>query len=161
MKDVKVKLEKDAKDETRITFDFPALKHVEVDAHQSISAAVFSSESNVQLKFENFDFDITTGLSKNDDTGYLNFEVSSVIIKFGQSYLYHDNWVVQIVMHQLIYYLIVIFENTVKIFWGTAFLIHIPRAAASSHMRVGGHVGGTCVKSIWQTGHDHQTSFAS
>ena len=39
-----------------------------------------------------------TGLRANEK-GYIDFAVKDVRIKFGDSYLYHENWFVAFVMH--------------------------------------------------------------
>jgi hypothetical protein len=47
-----------------------------------------------------------------DERGFLSPVVYDVEIKFGNSYLYHDNKMMAFVMHQFIYYSIVMIENS-------------------------------------------------
>ena len=68
--------------------------------------------SKVELIFKDFKFDFRTDL-KLDSNGYLDPIVYSCEINFGDSYLYHDNPVLAFIMHQFIYFGIVIVENSV------------------------------------------------
>jgi len=69
------------------------------------------SESRVELIFEDFDFDIICDLVL-DENGFLDPIVKDVDVKFGKSYLYHDNKIVAFVMHQFVYFGIIIVENS-------------------------------------------------
>lgn len=62
--------------------------------------------------FKDFKFDFETDLVL-DEHGYLDPVVYSADIHFGESYLYHDNPITAFVMHQFIYFGIVIIENSV------------------------------------------------
>lgn len=66
----------------------------------------------MELIFEDFDFNFQTDLVL-DENGYLDPVVYDCDIKFGNSYLYHDNKIVAFVMHQFVYFAIVIVENSV------------------------------------------------
>jgi hypothetical protein len=68
--------------------------------------------SKVRLVFEDFDIDFQTDLIL-DENGYLDPVVYDCDIKFGKSYLYHENAIVGFVMHQFVYFAIVIIENSV------------------------------------------------
>lgn len=48
-----------------------------------------------------------------DENGYVDPVVYDADIKFGSSYLYHDNKIMAFVMHQFVYFAIVIIENSV------------------------------------------------
>ena len=48
-----------------------------------------------------------------DENGYLDPVVYDADIQFGESYLYHDNPVEAFFMHQIVYFGIVIIENSV------------------------------------------------
>ena len=62
--------------------------------------------------FKDFKFDFETDLVL-DENGYLDPVVYTADINFGESYLYHDNPIVAFVMHQIVYFGIVIIENSV------------------------------------------------
>ena len=47
-----------------------------------------------------------------DENGYLDPIIKDIDISFGKSYLYHDNKIVAFVMHQFIYFGIIIVENS-------------------------------------------------
>ena len=95
-----------------IKIDFPAIKKWEIDATQEINSWIMPSTSKVELIFEDFDIDFQTDLIL-DENGYLDPVVYDCDIKFGKSYLYHDNKIVAFVMHQFVYFAIVIVENSV------------------------------------------------
>ena len=63
--------------------------------------------STFELKFDNFKFDFDAYF-KLDDHGYLDPIVQSCDINFGKSYFYHDNGIVAIFMHQIIYFAIIV-----------------------------------------------------
>jgi hypothetical protein len=67
--------------------------------------------SPVELKIEGFDIDFQTDLVL-DENGYLDPIIKDIEISFGRSYLYHDNKIVAFVMHQFIYFGIIIVENS-------------------------------------------------
>lgn len=62
--------------------------------------------------FKDFKIDFETDLVL-DEHGYLDPVVYSADIHFGESYLYHDNPITAFIMHQFIYFGIVIIENSV------------------------------------------------
>ena len=109
--DVKFNLTR-AYDLSLIKIDFPAIKKWEIDATQTINSILLPSTSKVELIFEDFDIDFQTDLVL-DENGYLDPVVYDCDIKFGKSYLYHDNKIVAFVMHQFVYFAIVIVENSV------------------------------------------------
>jgi hypothetical protein len=50
------------------------------------------------LIFKDFKFDFDTDL-KLDENGYLDPVVKACNVRFGESYLYHDNPITALVMH--------------------------------------------------------------
>jgi hypothetical protein len=92
--------------------DFPVIKQWEIDATQEVNSWILPSKSKVELIFEDFDIGFQTDLVL-DANGYLDPVVYDCDIKFGKSYLYHDNKIVAFVMHQFVYFAIVIIENSV------------------------------------------------
>jgi hypothetical protein len=92
--------------------NFPALKNWQVKAHQDITFLIFPDQSEVKLILENFKVNFDTGLVL-DKNGYFDFELKSCIIDFGNSYFYHDNFIVEFLMHEIIYFGIVVIENSV------------------------------------------------
>lgn len=66
----------------------------------------------MELIFKDFKIDFETDLVL-DSNGYLDPVVYNADIHFGDSYLYHDNPITAFVMHQFIYFGIVIIENSV------------------------------------------------
>jgi hypothetical protein len=109
--DVKINLTR-GYDLSLIAVDFPAIKKWEIDADQEVNSWILPSKSKVELIFEDFDIDFSTDLVL-DENGYLDPVVYDCDIKFGTSYLYHDNKIVAFVMHQFVYFAIVIVENSV------------------------------------------------
>lgn len=99
-------------DKALISVKFPAIKHWEIDAKQDINFWFLPDYSNIQLIFKDFKLDFETDLVL-DEHGYLDPVVYSADIHFGESYLYHDNPITAFVMHQFIYFGIVIIENSV------------------------------------------------
>ena len=95
-----------------IKVDFPAIKNWVISANQRVGLALWSTESPVRLVFSDFDFDFNCNLRLGKD-GNLQPVVYDVDIKFGNSYLYHDNWFVAFAMHQFVYFAIVILEQSV------------------------------------------------
>jgi hypothetical protein len=53
--------------------------------------------SFVNLTFQNFFLSLNTGLTL-DRKGYLIPNIKSVALKFGNSYLYHSDWIWKIAM---------------------------------------------------------------
>jgi hypothetical protein len=70
----------------------------------------------VRLVLTDFNFDITFDPYIDSKSGALVYRVMDADINFGESYLYHDSWIVAMVMEQVLYYLMVIFENTIFLF---------------------------------------------
>lgn len=95
-----------------LVFDFPALKEWKISAHQESNQWIIPEESDIQLVFKDFSIDFQTYFHLKD-TGFLSPQVTAIEFHFGESYFYHDNFIVAFVMHQVIEYLIVIIENTV------------------------------------------------
>uniref|UniRef100_A0A7S3CRX8 Uncharacterized protein n=1 Tax=Strombidium rassoulzadegani TaxID=1082188 RepID=A0A7S3CRX8_9SPIT len=62
--------------------------------------------------FLDFDIDMATDLKVNQK-GFLDFHVYEVDIKFGESQFLHENPWVAFFMHQIIYYAIIVLENSV------------------------------------------------
>jgi len=93
-------------------FKFPALKSWEIDADQKVNTWIMPSESHVELIFKDFEFDFKSNFVL-DENGYLDPIMTDCDIKFGDSYLYHDNQIIAFAMHQFIYFAIVIVENSV------------------------------------------------
>ena len=77
---------------------FPALKSWQIDADQTSFIGFFPETSKVSLIFKNFKFDFDTDL-KLDENGYLDPVVKACSVRFGESYLYHDNPITALVMH--------------------------------------------------------------
>lgn len=90
---------------------FPALKHWEINAHQHVNNIILPSDSEINLVFKDFRFDLKAGL-KLDEHGYLDPVVTYCDIQFGESYFYHEDQIIAFVMHQFIYFAIVIIENS-------------------------------------------------
>ena len=63
--------------------------------------------STFRLIVDNFKFDFDASF-KLDNHGYLDPIVQYCDINFGQSYFYHDNGIMAIVMHQVIYLAIIV-----------------------------------------------------
>lgn len=94
-----------------VRFKFPAIKHWEITAHQHVNNVILPDQSNIQLIFKDFRFDFKAGL-KLDEHGYLDPVVTYCDIAFGESYFYHDDQFIAFIMHQFIYFGIVIIENS-------------------------------------------------
>ena len=109
--DVKLELTRGF-DLSLIKFDFPAVKKWEIDANQTINSWILPSNSKVELIFQDFDIDFQCDL-KLDENGYVDPVVYDADVKFGSSYLYHDNKIMAFIMHQFVYFAIVIIENSV------------------------------------------------
>jgi hypothetical protein len=61
------------------------------------------STSKVELIFKDFDIDFQTDFLL-DEKGFLDPVVYDVDLNFGETYLYHDDWFIQFVMHQFLYF---------------------------------------------------------
>jgi len=95
-----------------ISFKFPAIKHWDIDAHQHVNNWILPDDSDVQLVMKDFKFDFDADL-RLDSYGFLDPVVYGCDIHFGDSYLYHDNPVIAFIMHQFLYFGLVIIENSV------------------------------------------------
>ena len=95
--DVKLELTRGF-DLSLIKFDFPAVKKWEIDAMQEVNSLILPSKSRVELIFQDFDVDFQADLVL-DENGYVDPVVMDVDVKFGSSYLYHDNKIMAFVMH--------------------------------------------------------------
>ena len=109
--DIKIQLTRSF-DKALLSVKFPAVKHWEIDAKQDVNFWFLPDYSNIQLIFKDFKIDFETDLVL-DEHGYLDPVVYNADIHFGESYLYHDNPITEFVMHQFIYFGIVIIENSV------------------------------------------------
>ena len=96
-----------------IQVQFPAIKHWEISAEQHVNTWILPADSHVQLTFKDFTFDFNSGL-KLDYNGYLDPVVYSCSVHFGNSYFYHDDKLLALLMHQVIYFGIIILENSVS-----------------------------------------------
>lgn len=95
-----------------VSVKMPALKHWEVDGVQITNFWFLPDISEFELIFENFKFDFDASF-KLDEHGYLDPVVQSCDINFGKSYFYHNNGLVAIFMHQIIYFAIITIQNSV------------------------------------------------
>lgn len=111
IKDIKLNFTKKY-DFSLVKLDFPAIKEWEIDAMQEVNSWILPSKSQVELIFKDFDVDFACDF-KLDDKGYLDPIFYDVDIKFGESYLYHDNKIMAFVMHQFVFFGIVIVQNSV------------------------------------------------
>jgi hypothetical protein len=84
-----------------LQISFPALKEWKLHAMQKTNTWILPEESKVELEFKKFKFDISCQLKVTDE-GYLKPITYGADIKFGESYLYHDNQFVAIIMHQVV-----------------------------------------------------------
>jgi len=112
IQDISISLTRPVMDHSLLTVKFPALKHWEISADQTVNFWFIPDGSKVQLIFKDFKLDFACDLQL-DKNGYLDPIVYDVDIQFGQSYLYHDNPITAIVMHQVIYFGLVIIENSI------------------------------------------------
>jgi hypothetical protein len=90
----------------------PAVKSWKISANQKVNTWILPSDSKVDLEFKNLEFEYQVDL-KLTDKGYLKPIVYDVSIKFGDSYFYHEDQFIAFIMHQFIYFSIVIIENSV------------------------------------------------
>lgn len=98
-------------DKGLLKFDFPALKHWEITANQHVNTWILPSTSQVELIFKDFDIDFEVELVL-DEKGYIDPVVYKCDIDFGESYFYHENTILKIMMHQLVQLSLVIIENS-------------------------------------------------
>ena len=68
-------------------------------------------DSKIELCFKDFDIDFSASLAVNAD-GNLKPTFYTLHIKFGDSYLTHDNWFFAFLMHQFVEFSLIIIENT-------------------------------------------------
>ena len=95
-----------------LSVKFPAIKRWQINAKQDVNFWFLPDFSDVQLIFDDFAIDFDTDF-KLDENGYLDPIVYKADIHFGDSYLYHDNPITAFVMHQFIYFAIIIVENSI------------------------------------------------
>jgi hypothetical protein len=107
-------------DKRLIKFDFPAIKEWEIKAHQHVNSWILPHESDVKLVIKDFDVDFDSDL-KLDENGYLDPIVWNADVKFGETFLYHENKFIGFIMHQLIEYLILVIKDSVYFLGGTLF----------------------------------------
>jgi hypothetical protein len=84
-----------------ILMDMPALKYWAISATQDFHHWYYPSKSEIIVYIEDFDVDFGFDL-KLDEKGYLDPVVWDVVINYGDSYVWHDNWYVQYTMHQFL-----------------------------------------------------------
>lgn len=65
------------------------------------------ADSPVKFTFKDFEFDLDADFELGED-GYLDPIVYSVKINFGESSLYHDNFILGFFMHQWVKYTLII-----------------------------------------------------
>lgn len=68
---------------------------------------VLPADSPVKFTFKDFEFDLDADFELGED-GYLDPIVYSVKINFGESSLYHDNFILGFFMHQWVKYTLII-----------------------------------------------------
>jgi hypothetical protein len=90
--------------------DFPALKEWKIDALQKTNSWIWP-ETYVELEFTDFDVNFNTQLELYE-SGFLKPVVYELEIKFGNTYVYHENWLISFVMGQFIEFAIVVIENS-------------------------------------------------
>lgn len=90
----------------------PAVKNWKISANQHVNTWILPSDSKIDLEFKNLEFEFQVDL-KLTDKGYIKPIVYDVQIKFGDSYFYHEDQFIAFIMHQFIYFSIVIIENSV------------------------------------------------
>jgi hypothetical protein len=71
------------------------------------------ADSPVKFTFRDFDFDLDADFELGED-GYLDPIVYSAKIRFGESELTHDNFILGFFMHQWVKYTIIIVENSAQ-----------------------------------------------
>lgn len=91
--------------------DFPAIKEWKIDASQKTNSWLLPEESHVELEFTDFDINFNTQLELFDD-GFLKPVVYELEVKFGSTYVYHDNFILSFIMGQFIEFAIVVIENS-------------------------------------------------
>ena len=122
VEDVKIELT-EGYDFPLMKVDFPAIKDWEIDATQTVNTWILPSTSQVQLMIKDFDIDFQCDFFV-DENGFLDPVVYDVDINWGESYLYHDNKIIQFVMHQWLYFGMLMVENSVY-FVGDIIFSHI------------------------------------
>ena len=80
-------------------------------AIQESNLFLIPEKSNIHITISDFKFDFEASF-KLEDKGYLNPIVKSCHINLGNSYIYHENPIIAFIMHQVLYYLKVVIENT-------------------------------------------------
>lgn len=107
-------------DKSLIKVDFPAIEDWTISANQEVNTWLFPESSPIELVFKDLDIDGSFAL-KLDEKGYLDPVVNDMTIKFGDSFLYHDNWFVAFCMHQTIEFAIQVIQNSVYFVGGFIF----------------------------------------
>lgn len=106
-----------------VSFEFPAIKHWEINADQNVNFWFLPDASPVQLILKDFKIDAAASFVLNEK-GYLDPMVEHIDINFGQSYLYHNNPITAFIMHQYLMFGIVVIEDSIW-FIGTFVLSHM------------------------------------
>jgi hypothetical protein len=70
------------------------------------------AESPVRFVIKDFELKFDADFVLGED-GYLDPVVNNAFVKFGETYLYHDNLIVAFFMHQWVKYEIIIVENAI------------------------------------------------
>jgi len=71
------------------------------------------ADSDVELNIKNLDIKFTVDLDNNPKTGEIVPNFITLKVDIGDSYLNHDNWFIALLMHQIIFFFKVVFENSV------------------------------------------------
>ena len=82
----------------QLKFDFPALKHWQIDADVAFNSWLLPSSSKLEFLIEDLDIDFSCSL-KLDEKGFIDPVVYGVDINFGESQIIHENWFVSLFAH--------------------------------------------------------------
>jgi len=99
MRDVKFGI-KHKYDMGLVSFDFPAMKDWYIKAHEHSNSWLFPEDSDITIHVNNFDVKFSAALSL-DPNGYIDPIVYDADIKFGNSMVTHNNWLLEFTLHQL------------------------------------------------------------
>jgi len=72
--------------------------------------------SDIELDIINFDVRFKVSLEADSTTGEIKPVFLGIHFDLGDSYLYHDNFFIMLLMHQIVFYAKVIFENSMFFF---------------------------------------------
>ena len=101
-------------DVPQLKIDFPTLKEWTIKAKQEVSTWIIPLDGDITLELKDFDFNINTDV-KLDVKGNFDFLVYDVGVHFGDSFFYfhHDNWFLDFFIHQMVYIILIIIQNSV------------------------------------------------